>query len=36
VTDISKASMEASDFEVPAGIQVMDLAQMMGGRGGRY
>ncbi len=35
VTGIAKASMEASEFEVPAGIQVMDLAQMMGGRGGR-
>ena len=35
VSEIAKASFEVSDFEVPAGMQVMDLAQMMGGRGGR-
>jgi hypothetical protein len=35
VTEITKTSIEASEFEVPAGIQVMDMAQMMGGRGGR-
>jgi hypothetical protein len=35
VTEISRISIEASEFEVPAGIQVMDLGQMMWGRGGR-
>ena len=33
VTRIGKMSFEASDFEVPAGIQVMDLGALMGGRG---
>ena len=32
-TKVGKMSFDASDFEVPAGIQVMDLGAMMGGRG---
>jgi hypothetical protein len=33
VTQVGKATFEASDFEVPAGIQLMDMSGMMGGRG---
>jgi hypothetical protein len=33
VTKIDKASFDDSEFQVPAGIQVMDLSGMMGGRG---
>ena len=33
VTQAGKTSFEESDFEVPPGIQVMDLGAMMGGRG---
>ena len=29
-----KASFQASDFEVPAGIQVMDMGNLFGGRRG--
>jgi hypothetical protein len=33
VSKIEKTSFTNSDFEVPAGLQVMDLGAMMGGRG---
>lgn len=33
VTQVGKATFEASAFEVPAGIQLMDMSGMMGGRG---
>jgi hypothetical protein len=33
VTKIDKTSFTNADFEVPAGLQVMDLSGMMGGRG---
>src|SRR5205085_12152457 len=33
VTKIEKTSFTDSDFEVPAGIQVMDMSGMMRGRG---
>ena len=35
VTEVSKVTFEAAEFEVPAGMQVMDIGQMMRGRGGR-
>jgi hypothetical protein len=33
VAEIKKATFEATEFEVPAGMQVMDMGAMMGGRG---
>jgi hypothetical protein len=33
VLDVTKASIDAAEFEVPAGIQVIDPAMMMRGRG---
>ena len=33
VAEIKKATFEATDFDVPAGMQVMDMSAMMGGRG---
>ena len=33
VTKVEKTSFANADFEVPAGLQVMDLSGMMGGRG---
>lgn len=33
VTKAEKVSIDEKEFEVPAGIQLMDLARMMGGRG---
>ena len=33
VTKIDKSSFADSDFEVPSGMQVMDMGAMMGGRG---
>ncbi|HKS06531.1 MAG TPA: hypothetical protein VJR92_09490 [Gemmatimonadaceae bacterium] len=33
VAEIKKATFEATEFEVPAGMQVMDMSAMMGGRG---
>jgi hypothetical protein len=33
VLDVSKATLDASEFDVPAGIQVIDPMQMMRGRG---
>jgi hypothetical protein len=33
VTKIDKATFSDADFEVPAGINVLDLGAMMGGRG---
>lgn len=35
VTEVTKSSFDAAEFEVPAGVQVMDMATMMRGRGGR-
>jgi hypothetical protein len=35
VLDITKTNIEAAEFELPAGIQVIDPAAMMRGRGGR-
>lgn len=34
VTEFTKATFDSADFEVPPGMQVMDMATMMGGRGG--
>jgi hypothetical protein len=33
VAEIKKATFEATEFEVPAGMQIMDMGAMMGGRG---
>jgi hypothetical protein len=33
VTKAQKTSMDASEFEVPSGIQLMDIGAMLGGRG---
>lgn len=33
IAEIKKATFEATEFEVPAGMQVMDMGAMMGGRG---
>jgi hypothetical protein len=35
VLDVTKTNINASEFDVPAGIQVIDPAMMMRGRGGR-
>jgi hypothetical protein len=34
VTSIRQTTFEPSDFEVPAGMQVLDVGQFLGGRGG--
>lgn len=35
VLDVTRTNIEASEFELPAGIQLLDPAMMMRGRGGR-